>query len=86
VTVGLRDRFALLKAGRRAALPRQQTLRATLDWSYELLPEPEKRMLRCISVFPAGVTLAAAAAVINDAGRDDSAVMDGIANLVAKSL
>src|SRR5579863_5220574 len=86
VTVGLRDRFELLKAGRRTALPRQQTLRATLDWSYELLPEPEKRLLRCLSVFPAGFTLAAAVAVMNDGERSASAVMDGVANLVAKSL
>jgi predicted ATPase len=42
VTVGLRGRFALLRAGHRTASPRQRTLRATLDWSYELLPEPEK--------------------------------------------
>ena len=86
VTVGLRDRFALLSAGRRTALPRQQTLRATLDWSYELLPEPEKRLLRCLAVFPAGFTLAAAVAVMDDAESDASAVVDGIANLVAKSL
>ena len=86
VTIGLRDRFALLKAGRRTALARQQTLRATLDWSYELLPESEKRLLRCLSVFPAGFTLAAAVAVMNDAERNAPAVMDGIANLVAKSL
>ena len=86
VTVGLRDRFELLKAGRRTALPRQQTLRATLDWSYELLPESEKRLLRCLSVFPAGFTVAAAVAVMIDAERGAPAVMDGVANLVAKSL
>jgi non-specific serine/threonine protein kinase len=45
VTVGLDDRFALLAQGNRAALPRQQTLRATLDWSYDLLTVPERRLL-----------------------------------------
>jgi DNA-binding winged helix-turn-helix (wHTH) protein len=42
----LDDRFAVLTSGRRTALPRQQTLRATIDWSYDLLPEPERRLLR----------------------------------------
>ena len=54
VAAGLRDRFALLTGGRRTALPRQRTLRATLDWSYELLPEAERRLLRRLAVFPAG--------------------------------
>ena len=46
VSAGLRDRFAIFTRGRRTALPRQRTLRATLDWSYELLPETERRLLR----------------------------------------
>ena len=86
VTIGLGDRFASLKAGNRTGLPRQQTLRATLDWSYELLPESEKRLLRCLSVFSGGFTLAAIVAVMNDNGSDTSAVTDGVANLVMKSL
>jgi predicted ATPase len=45
VAVGLRDRFALLTSGRRTALPRHRTLRATFDWSYELLPETERSLL-----------------------------------------
>jgi predicted ATPase/DNA-binding winged helix-turn-helix (wHTH) protein len=85
VAAGLHDRFALLTAGRRTALPRQRTLRATLDWSHELLPETERRLLRRLSVFPAGFTIDAAAAVMTDTGFDASAVLDGIANLVAKS-
>jgi predicted ATPase len=85
VAAGLRDRFALLTAGRRTALPRQRTLRATLDWSHELLPETERRLLRRLAVFPAGFTIDAAAAVMKDTGFDASAVLDGIANLVAKS-
>src|SRR6202163_3450280 len=85
VAAGLRDRFALLTAGRRTALPRQRTLRATLDWSHELLPETERRLLRRLSVFAGGFTVDAAAAVMTDTEFDASAVLDGIANLVAKS-
>ncbi|HWZ39500.1 MAG TPA: winged helix-turn-helix domain-containing protein [Bradyrhizobium sp.] len=85
VAAGLRDRFALLTAGRRTALPRQRTLRTTLDWSHELLPETERRLLRRLAVFPGGFTIDAAAAVMTDTGFDASAVLDGIANLVAKS-
>jgi predicted ATPase/DNA-binding winged helix-turn-helix (wHTH) protein len=85
VAAGLRDRFALLTAGRRTALPRHRTLRATLDWSHELLPETERRLLRRLAVFPGGFTIDAAAAVMTDTGFDASAVLDGIANLVAKS-
>jgi predicted ATPase/DNA-binding winged helix-turn-helix (wHTH) protein len=85
VAAGLRDRFALLTAGRRTALPRQRTLRATLDWSHELLSESERRLLQRLAVFPGGFTIDAAAAVMTDTGFDASAVLDGIANLVAKS-
>jgi predicted ATPase/DNA-binding winged helix-turn-helix (wHTH) protein len=85
VAAGLHDRFALLTAGRRTALPRHRTLRATLDWSHELLPETERRLLRRLAVFPGGFTIDAAAAVMTDTGFDASAVLDGIANLVAKS-
>ena len=85
VAAGLRDRFALLTAGRRTALPRQRTLRATLDWSHELLPETERRLLRRLAIFPGGFTVDAAAAVMADTGFDAPAVLDGIANLVAKS-
>src|SRR5580692_6883035 len=86
VAAGLRDRFALLTAGRRTALPRQRTLRATLDWSYELLPETERRLLRRLSVFAGGFTVDSAAAVTADAGLDTAIVTDCIANLVTKSL
>jgi non-specific serine/threonine protein kinase len=82
----LDDRFALLTGGRRTALPRHQTLRAALDSSYELLPEQERRVLRRLSIFPAGFTLAAASAVMGDADPGPSATITGIANLVAKSL
>jgi len=86
VATRLDDRFALLTDGRRTALPRHQTLRATLDWSYELLPEGERRLLRRLAVFPAGFTLEAATAVMGDAGIAASIVLEGIATLVAKSL
>jgi predicted ATPase/DNA-binding winged helix-turn-helix (wHTH) protein len=85
VAAGLRDRFALLTAGRRTALPPHRTLRATFDWSHELLAETERQLLRRLAVFPGGFTVDAAAAVTTDTGFDASAVLDGIANLVAKS-
>jgi len=85
VSAGLRDRFALLTRGRRTALPRHRTLRATLDWSHELLPDSERRLLRRLAVFAGGFTVDAAAAVMTDTGFDAPAVLDGIANLVAKS-
>ena len=53
----LDDRFSLLVGGSRTALTRQQTLRATLDWSYNLLTEPQRRMLRLLSVFVGGAPL-----------------------------
>ncbi len=86
VAARLDDRFALLTAGRRTALPRHQTLRATLDWSYGLLTESEKHCLRNLAVFPAGFTLDAAAFVMGTAGRTLSRHLDDISNLVAKSL
>jgi predicted ATPase/class 3 adenylate cyclase len=59
----LDDRFRLLTGGSRTALPRQQTLRAAIDWSYDLLPEAEQRLLCQLSVFAGGFTLKAAEAV-----------------------
>lgn len=79
----LDDRFALLTGGRRTALPRHQTLRATLDWSYELLPDVERRLLRHLAIFPAGFTLEAAMEVTGDT---ESSIALGISNLVSKSL
>ena len=86
VATRLDDRFGLLTIGRRTALPRHRTLRATLDWSYELLPDVERLLLRRLAVFPGGFTLDAAIAIVKDIGLDASAVIDGIASLVAKSL
>jgi predicted ATPase/DNA-binding SARP family transcriptional activator len=61
-------RFRLLTGGSRTALPRHQTLRATMDWSYELLSEPERALLRRLAVFVGGFTLEAAEAVCGDGG------------------
>jgi len=82
----LDDRFGVLTSGRRTALPRQQTLRATIDWSYDLLPEPERRLLRHLAVFVGGFTLEAAAAVVEGTAIADVPLIDSVANLVAKSL
>jgi predicted ATPase/DNA-binding winged helix-turn-helix (wHTH) protein len=82
----LDDRFGLLTGGRRTALPRHRTLRATLDWSYDLLSESEQCVLRRLSVFSAGFTLEAATAVLSETGDASANVPVLIANLVAKSL
>ncbi len=82
----LDQRFGLLIGGRRTALPRHQTLRATLDWSYELLPDAERCLLRRLGIFTAGFTLEAVIAVMRDHGYAASALLEQIANLVAKSL
>jgi predicted ATPase len=86
VALRLDDRFALLATGRRTALPRQQTLRATLDWSYELLSEAERRALNALAVFAGGFTLEAAVSIINQTGETASAVAQNVASLVEKSL
>lgn len=85
VAIGLRDRFALLTNGRRTALPRHRTLRATLDWSYQLLTETERELLRRLAIFACPFSLDAACAVAG-ASMTTGDVADGIANLVAKSL
>jgi predicted ATPase/DNA-binding winged helix-turn-helix (wHTH) protein len=86
LAVRLDDRFRLLAGGYRTAMPRQQTLRATLDWSYELLTEPERVALRRLAVFAGGFTLATASAVAADDAIAASEIADCVANLVAKSL
>src|SRR5207245_5400120 len=64
----LDDRFRLLTGGSRTALPRQQTLRALIDWSYDLLSDAERALLRRLSVFAGGWTLDAVEAVCGEAG------------------
>jgi len=80
------DRFNLLAGGRRTALPRHQTLRATLDWSHELLPEPERIILRRLAVFAGAFNLDAASSVASGPDIRSLDVFDGLANLVTKSL
>jgi predicted ATPase/DNA-binding SARP family transcriptional activator len=82
----LDDRFSLLTSGNRSALPRQQTLRATIDWSHELLTEPEKTLFRSLAVFAGGFMLEAAESICshNDVQRSD--VLDLLGRLVDKSL
>jgi predicted ATPase/DNA-binding winged helix-turn-helix (wHTH) protein len=82
----LDDLFRLLIGGRRTALPRHQTLRATLDWSYELLPEVERTVLRRLAVLPGSFMLEAACAVAVDGDLTASDVVDSISNLVSKSM
>jgi non-specific serine/threonine protein kinase len=82
----LDDRFRLLTGGTRTASPRQQTLRAAIDWSYNLLSAAEKRLLCRMSVFSGGSTLPAAEQVCSGDGIDAAEVLDVLAALVDKSL
>jgi predicted ATPase/DNA-binding CsgD family transcriptional regulator len=80
------DRFRLLTGGSRAALPRQQTLRAAIDWSYALLSEQERQLFRRLSVFAAGWTLGAAEVVCASDGLAGDEVCGLLLDLVDKSL
>jgi predicted ATPase len=82
----LDDRFRLLAVGSRTSLPRHQTLRAVVDWSWELLDEPERLVLRRLSVFSGGATPEAAEQVCAFDGRPAAGFIDVIASLVDKSL
>ncbi len=79
-------RFRLLTGGDRDAIERHQTLRATIDWSYDLLSEPEQRLLDRLSVFAGGCTLDAAEAVCAGDPIEGDDVFELLANLVARSL
>lgn len=97
----LDDRFRLLTGGSRTALPRQQTLQASIDWSYSLLSDPERMLLRRLSVFAGGWSLEAAEQVCADVAQDaghprdaehpqdvvlSSEILDLLIHLVDKSL
>jgi predicted ATPase/DNA-binding CsgD family transcriptional regulator len=82
----LADRFRLLTGGSKAALPRHQTLRTTIDWSYDLLGPAERAVLRQLSVFAAGFTLEAAESVCASDQVLSSEVLDILSSLVDKSL
>jgi predicted ATPase/DNA-binding SARP family transcriptional activator len=82
----LDDRFRLLTSGNRAALPRQQTLRATIDWSYGLLNERERNLLARLSVFRGSFTLEAAEAVGSDESLPVDDLLDVMSSLVEQSM
>lgn len=93
----LTDMFRLLTGGSRTALSRQQTLRASIDWSYDLLADPERTLLRRLSVFAGGWTLEAAEQIVSDHGPgsnddqprgllDSDNILDLLIRLVNKSL
>jgi len=78
--------FAVLGTGRRGAVARQQTLRAAIDWSFQLLGEPEQALLARLAVFAGGCTLEAVEAVCSGDGIDPDAAFELLAALVAQSL
>jgi non-specific serine/threonine protein kinase len=85
VAAGLEDRLALLTRGRRSTLPRHRTLRATLDWSFDLLTEEERALLCRLAVFRGGFTVDSVVAVSRGTFAE-VAVVNGIASLFDKSL
>ena len=86
VSQRLADRFTLLTSGARTADERQQTLRATVDWSYQLLSETEQQVFDRLSVFQGGWTLMSAEDVVRDQDTHPGEVLDTIGRLVAQSM
>jgi non-specific serine/threonine protein kinase len=89
IAARLDDRLNLLAAGSRAALPRHQTLRSTVEWSYDLLTDPERVVFRSLGVFSGGFTLHAAEAIASTPeilGETWNSAVDALALLVDKSL
>lgn len=82
----LDDRFGLLTGGRRTALPRHQTLRAAIEWSYALLSEPERRLFARLAVFRGGWTVEAAESVCSCTVLPGAGILDLLRALVDKSL
>ena len=82
----LDQRFRLLTGGSRTALPRHQTLRALIDWSYDLLQDPERRLLQRLSVFVGGWTLEGAEAVCAGGIVDKGEILDLLTSLIDKNL
>lgn len=82
----LDERFRVLTGGSRTALPRQQTMRALIDWSYDLLSEQEQRLFRRVAIFVGGWTLEAAESVCTGETLDALEVVDLLSSLVDKSL
>jgi predicted ATPase/DNA-binding CsgD family transcriptional regulator len=86
IAAGLADRFHLLTGGARTALPRHQTLRASVDWSHDLLSDQERVLFRRLAVFAGGFTLDSAEEVCADDQLDRYAILDLLTALVDKSL
>ncbi|RDH75923.1 LuxR family transcriptional regulator [Mycolicibacterium moriokaense] len=83
---GLNDRFRLLTGGKRSAVPRHQTLRASVDWSHALLTKPERRLFCRLAVFMGGFDLDAVQAVASGDGLAPDQILDLLTLLVDKSL
>jgi predicted ATPase/DNA-binding XRE family transcriptional regulator len=86
IAARLGDRFDLLTGGSRTAMPRQQTIRASIDWSWDLLSESERALFRRLPIFAGGWTLAGAEAVCSGHGIGKQDVLPLLTQLVAKSL
>jgi predicted ATPase/DNA-binding SARP family transcriptional activator len=86
IAARLSDRFRLLTGGSRTALPRHRTLRAVVEWSWDLLTPPERTLVERLAVFPAGATPRSAEAVCADDDVPADDVLDLLASLVDKSL
>jgi len=86
IAEGLMDRFHLLTGGVRTVLPRQQTLQASVDWSYNLLGEDEQALLRRLSVFVGSFALDAAEEVGSADGIERQQVLELLSRLVDRSL
>ncbi len=82
----LEDLFRLLVVGDRTALPRHRTLRASIDWSYSMLPEAERLLLQRLAVFSGGWNLEAAEVVCSSDGLDKWEILDALTSLVNRSL
>ena len=86
IAAGLADRFHLLTGGARTALPRQQTLRASVEWSYDLLTPSERMLLRRLAVFRGGFTLEAVEGVCAFEDLSQPEILDLLASLIDNSL
>ena len=86
IAARLDDRFSLLTGGSQTTLPRHQTLRGAIDWSYNLLSEPERALLRRLSVFAGGCSLQAAERICASGSVETVSVLDVLTSLVDKSL
>ncbi|BCG04284.1 hypothetical protein PPGU19_088520 (plasmid) [Paraburkholderia sp. PGU19] len=86
LAANLDDRFGVLTGGRRSAPPRHQTLKATLDWSYRLLDDVERKVLRWLGMFVSSFTLETACLLVEGAGVSRTQAFEAISGLVSRSL